>query len=640
MAALSLLGKDFREHRWAALLLSAGSLLVVLILLSQNSAAAYSMSPFEIVRFSLLSFLPLIALIVGNRLIVREYLSGTRVFVEGLPIGPHLPLLLKYLLGFTYIALVAAMMVALAAFRAGLADDATADYILLIYGKTLVMVSLYWSVVFCFSLCGYLRIALYLLTGAIIALIAFYPGLDSTRFAPFALMEDDLFVYERDIIPWVDIAITLSLSLAITVLGFALTRLGEGSVIERLAKPMTRRDYVALGVLAAAGLTIWATLLERSEREPIDFSSTHVLRLTDPDISVLYLDADYQDSAEAISERVSQSLAMMQAELGLPRLPTVRLILSPSREKHDIDYATSDGVLITANWLEHDSYDNAILDSVILHGVLSTVTRGRAMFEPYHWVLDGFTRWWVEQGTGKVNDEHHAELVSRALMVLDRYEESVDLIRGWQLLADRFAYPSAEALAWAAFSYLESEQGRSRVTGLASEFLTVPVGSTLVASLADRQRPVEERVEAAISMSLQDFNNGWQQWLEQQRDLPLVKAMLKDIPAITGEIILQTDPSGVHSVKALYRRLDEESPKILAAIEGKCILKHDYIGPFDTEFEVTDDYEDIKECRTEKVVHVIESTYAPGDRIFVALDFEGPAFHQPIRLHAERLYIP
>ncbi len=151
---------------------------------------------------------------------------------------------------------------------------------------------------------------------------------------------------------------------------------------------------------------------------------------------------------------------------------------------------------------------------------------------------------------------------------------------------------------------------------------------------------MQERVEAVISISLQEFNDGWQQWLEQQRELPLVKAMLEDIPAITGEILLHTDSSGVHSVKALYRQLNEDTPQSLSVIEGNCILKHDYIGPFDTEFEVTDDYEDIKECRTDDVVHVIESTYAPGDRIFVALDFEGADFHQPIRLHAERLYIP
>ena len=162
MAIYSLLAKDLREHRIAALSLAVGCLVVVLLLLEQNSIAAYSMSSFEIVRFALISFLPLIALIVGNRLIVNEYLSGTRLFVEALPIGSFVPLLLKYILGLGYILFLATIMVLLAGRHSGIADDVTGEYLMLILAKTSVIVLLYWSVVFCFSLCGYLRIALYL----------------------------------------------------------------------------------------------------------------------------------------------------------------------------------------------------------------------------------------------------------------------------------------------------------------------------------------------------------------------------------------------------------------------------------------------------------------------------------------------
>lgn len=639
MSASVLLTKDLREHWWAALILSAGCMLVVLALLAQNRVAAHSMSSFEIVRFALLSFIPLTALIVGNRLIVKEYLSRTRLFVEALPVGMYLPLLLKYLLGFLFISLIALILVSFAAQQSGIADDVTTDYFLLILGKTLVMVSLYWSLVFCFSLCGYLRIALYLLTAGIIAFIGFYPGLEATRFAPFALMEDDLFVYERDVIPWGDIGGTLLLSLLFTAAGFVLTKIGEGSVVERLAKPMTRRDYVALGVLAAAGLTIWATLLEDTERDPIDFSSEYVLRLSDPNVSVLYLNSDYENAAKEIAQRTSDSMAALQASLGFSQIPTVRLALSPSREKHDIDYAASDGVFITANWLDHDSYDNAILDAVIMHGVLSSRTRGRAMFEPYHWVLDGFTRWWVEQGTSPNRDTHRTELISRSLLVLENYERPVDLIRQWQKLADRHSYPSVESLAWAAFSYLEFTQGRDAVLNLAREFLVSPVGTSAIASVSDRWQKVEDRVESSVKMSLEEFNSGWQQWLESQRSDPEVQRMLMRVPALRGQIEKRTDEQGVHSIVATYVPGPGIEIETIPEVPGNCILKHDYIGPFDTEFEVSDDYQDIGSCQV-NASHLIESTYAPGDRVFIAMDYEGPGFHQPIRLHAERVYIP
>ncbi|MFK7857583.1 MAG: hypothetical protein AB8B64_02105 [Granulosicoccus sp.] len=642
MAIYSLLAKDMREHRAAALLLAAGCLIVVLLLLAQNSVAAFSMSAFEIVRFSLITFLPLISLIVGNRLIVNEYLSGTRLFVEALPVGMVVPLVLKYLLGFGYIALIATVMVLLAGQRAGIADDVTPEYLALILAKTWIMVSLYWSVVFCFSLCGYLRIALYLVSAVIVAVLAYYPGLDASRFAPMALMDDQLFVYERDIIPWKQMGFTLLLSLAFTIAGFVLTRLGEGSVIERLAKPMTRRDYVALGVLAASGLALASTLMDKNQRDPISFANDNVVKLSDPEVAVLYLEEQYKESATALAERISASLTTLQATLALPAVPTVRLVLSPSREIHDIDYATRDGVFITANWLEHETYDDAIFDSVIMHGVLSAQTNGRSVFEPYHWILDGFTRWWVEQGVIPLEPEHRNELVARALLTLERDPEAVQLVERWQLTADRFSYPSAEALAWAAMNYLEDKAGRETVIVLATEFLTKPVGSSALASFNDWPAKVHARIESIVGMPLAEFHAGWQTWLEEQRDNPGVQRYLESVPALEGVVTTQTDASGVRSVQAAYQLAPQVSGERdnLTGLEGRCVMKHDYVGPFDTEFNVTDDFEDIAVCQIDSVAHSISSVYASGDRIFLALEYEGGLFHQPVRLHAQRLYIP
>ncbi len=639
MAIYSLLAKDLREHRVAAVVLGAGCLVVVLLLLAQNAVAAYSMSAFEIVRFALISFLPLLALIVGNRLVVNEYLSGTRLFVEALPVGVVMPLILKYFLGFGYIALIATAMVLLAGQQAGIADDVTPEYLLLILAKTWVMVSLYWSLVFCFSLCGYLRIALYLVTAAVVAVLAYYPGLDASRFAPMALMDSQLFVYERDIIPWTQMGVTLLISLGFTVAGFALTRLGEGSVIERLAKPMTRRDYVALGVLTASGLALASTLAEQNARDPIDFSTDTVIRLNDPDVSVLYLAEQYEERANEFAERVAESLAVLQATLALPALPTVRLALSPGREKYDIDYATSDGVFITANWIEHDSYDNAVLDSVILHGVLSVQTNGRSVFEPYHWVLDGFTRWWVEQGTTPLNNTHRHELVARALLTLERDPSAMQLIDRWQFIADRFSYPSAEALAWAAMNYLEQTRGREAVILLATEFLTRPVGSTALASINDRVGAIKKRVEAITGMPMAEFHAGWVAWLEAQRTESGVQRFLDAVPALEGRVSTVTSNTGVRSLQASYTAAPQFSGTS-NALTGRCVMKHDYIGPFDTEFDVTDDYEDESPCLLDVVAHTVGSTYASGDRVFVALDYEDGLFHQPFRLHAQRIYIP
>lgn len=642
MVSYALIAKDLREHRLTALFLAGGCLIVVLILLEQNAYSAYSMSTFEIVRFSLLTFLPLIALIVGNRLIVNEYLNGTWLFVEALPVGSFVPMLLKYVLGFVYIAMLATVMVLLAGKRAGIADDVTTDYMLLILVKTWIMVSLYWSVVFCFSLCGYLRVALYLLAAALVTLLIYYPGLDSTAFPPIALMDSQLFVYERDVVPLQDMAWTLVLSAVFTLAGFLLIRLGEGSVVERLAKPMTRRDYVALGVLAASGFALASALMEKNEREPINFSNTHVVNLEDPYVSVLYLSEEYKESATNRASTISDLLSRLQATLALSNLPTVRLALSPGREKHDIDYSTTDGVFVTANWLEHDSYDDAILDTVILHGMLSAQTNGRGVFEPFHWVLDGFTRWWVEQGNGAVDNSHRDELVARALLTLEREPEAFRLITRWQLTADHFSYPAAEALAWAAMSYLEQSQGRDVVVRLATEFLTKPSGSSLLASMRDTSSDVHLRVESIIGMSMEQFHDGWQQWLRNQQQREGVQQLIAEVPALVGTITSTTSAAGVRALEASYE-VDEQlagRANRFDLLSGECVLKHERIGPFDAEFDVLDDDERRAFCQSDVVAHRISSRYTSGDRVFVALDFEGEQFHQPVRLHAQRVYIP
>lgn len=643
MHIASLLGKDAREHAGTSLLLGAATLFIVLLALAQNEAGAYSMSSFEVVRFSLLSFLPLIALVVGNRLVVREYLNGTRLFVEALPIGRWSPLVLKYFLGLFYLSLLALLMLLMAASMAGLADEVDAQYFALLLLKTLTMVSLYWSIVFCFSLCGHLRVALYLILIGLVLLISFYPGIDPSRFAPFELMDNQLFIFERDAVPWWEISITLFISMTFTAGGFILSRVGEGSVADRLARPMTRRDLVALGILAMGGMIVWSSILEDTDVPSIGFTGDDVLRSNDPQVSVLYLEPEYRALAEPVFQRLVESLSEMRTRLGLVSLPPVRLSLDDSREKHDIIYSTLDGVFIESNWTEHDEYDNTVLETVVLHGLLSHASGGRAPFEPYHWILDGFTRWWAEQGVRPLNPEHAIELFARAAHARDRLGDVDDLIQHWQLIADAAGYPSAEALAWSAMAYLESTHDTETVIKLANAFLTKPVGSSLLAAVRDRLSPVEERFEQVTGVEWQTFSEGWNRWLDEQVQSDAVMKFRERLPALEGRVISETDSGGIHRLVAGYAVATGPGAKTesgLLALSGTCVMKHDLLGPFDTEFEVRDENERVSDCRIADDVHVLGSRYAPGDRVYVALEFESDLLHQPLRLHSERLSLP
>ena len=68
-------------------------------------------------------------------------------------------------------------------------------------------------------------------------------------------------------------------------------------------------------------------------------------------------------------------------------------------------------------------------------------------------------------------------------------------------------------------------------------------------------------------------------------------------------------------------------------------MKHNYIGPFDAEFEVSDDDEHTAPCQVDVPMHSVDSFYAPGDRAIIALDYEGAQFNQALRIHSERLTV-
>ena len=648
-AILALLGKDAREHAFTALVLGVATLAVALVALARNRSAPYSLSPFEVVLFALLTYLPLVALIVGNRLVVREYLSGTRQFVEALPLGQGLPLTLKYLLGLGYLSLLTLALVSLVARAAGLADDVTLDYLLLLAGKSLVVVSLYWSMVFCFSLCGHLRVFLYLLAIALVLLIAFWPGIDESRFAPFALLDGQLFVFERDVVPWRDIGGTLALALGFTVAGFALARVGDGAVAERLARPMTRRDHVALGVLGVGGLGLASVLFDAGESPDFSFTSERTLRSAAPAVSVLYGTEEHRVAGETMLERTVERVGALQAALGVSALPVVRIALAPELERHDVDYTTLDGVFVRANWLGHDAYDDAVLDAVVLHGVLGVLSGERTMFEPYHWVLDGVARWWAEEAYGEA---HVPELLARAVHVARR-GGGLGLVDDWQLIADQFAYPSAEALAWSALRYLELESGPETVLALARQYFGVPVGGDTPAALADRRRDPAARFLDATGIEWTAFVPAWREWLDARADDPAVREWLEQVPPLEGMPLAGRDGRGVYRLLGGYRALPgttaESANVALARIAAthpqmRCVMKHDRLGPFDDEFDVDQGHDertrDVADCRVGRNVHDVGSLYAPGTRVYIAFDVEDGPFHQPLRLDARRIDLP
>ncbi len=637
--------KEWKEHGLVVLMLFAATAVVTALYLADNAASPNAISTFEIVRTTMLSLLPLLAIVLGNRFIVREYQSGAWPFIEALPLRRFTQLSLKYLLGLSLLILFATLVLALAAGMASVADDPSPEYLRLLWLKSATIVFLYWSIAFSFSFSGHLRVVLYGIVVLFLLLIVQHPAIDASRFAPVALMDRDLFVFERDTFPLADVCWTLALGAALSLLGFMVARFAEGAVAARLSRPINRRDMVVIGVMVFAGFGLWSSLVEEDEVGNVAFGQMGVARVPEPAVSVLYLDADRQADGEALAARINTTAAALQAALGLGELPLIQLSWDDEREFGDIDYFTARSLLVRGKWFDIDSYEQAVMDAVVMHGLLSMSTSARATYEPYHWLLDGFTRWWTEGGWQGEPSRHRVELLARANWILDSERrdgrtDTVQLQREFQRLAERHLYSGAESLAFSAMLFIEETRGRDAVLEVAREFLVESHGNNAMADWLDRQSDYSGRFASIVGMSLDDFMAAWNDWLFVQAEDPAVAAKLAAIPAIAAD--LPWPPVGREPV-VHYRALDDFSDsEVLAQLEraaAECDIVHEYLGPFDREVDDIGATREPHDC----VPGGSQSSAvysAPGIRLYIASDLHIEAFHQPLRLGAWRVTVP
>ncbi|MBX2878789.1 MAG: hypothetical protein KTR32_02595 [Granulosicoccus sp.] len=631
--AISLLLKDLREHGLTFGLLFCGLLFAISLSLLSNAAATFSVSPLEIVRSSVIWIIPLIAFIIGNGLITREYLGRTRLFVEALPVGRHTSFALKFILGWFYLSVLAMICVTLSSVAAQSTDIIDVRYFLLISLKTLTLVLLIWSVVFCLSFCGKLRIALYIILIGSLLFMANNPSFDHVRLGPFALLDQQLFAFERSEFPWQDLAETAALAFAFVLIAWLLVSLNEGSVAEMLAKPLSRRDYAGLGIFVAGGLLVFGIVAEKWTQEPDVFASGDVVTSKEPPISVLYLKS-YRGTSEQLLEELSQVLASLQVELGLPTLPRVQVSLDPSLSPSEIDYRGKSSVLVSANFVEMNTFNWSTIRAVVIHQVLQVITNNRAHHEPTHWLLDGLSRWWSEHRLLQSGLSNQAELLARAVYSESKLAEHADIMMQWQRIAEQESYPSAEALAYSMVEFLVLEEGEETMLKLARDWLTSPAGGSSLETVKRLLYPVDRRFAEVTGREWEHFHQEWRMWLRSQRSMPQIAAFLDPLPALQASLEV-VEANSSPRIVGRYSTTGDRSD----AIEGECVLRHRLLSPFDIETDVQYADKDTGNCQFDTTVHDIIGNYGFGDRVLVVQEYVTEMFHEPIRLNAQRLTI-
>lgn len=633
LATLAL--KDIREHGIALLALAVGMCLAVYLLIKSSQLGDFSISTLDAIRRSLIMLFPLVVFILGNRLIVREYLGKTRLFVEALPTKRSKPLLEKYCLGLFYLFVVATLVVALSTSGSSFVDNIDSKRFGLILLKTLCIVTLYWSIVFCFSFCGFIRTVLYLLLFGAIFLINGIPNFDETTIGPFALLDRQLFTYERDVIPWQDIVETLALAALFTFIGCIIALYNEGSLTETLSKPLSRRDFVATAILGFTLFVLLSSLYENFDKEPYNFGEGSV-RHEDLPVSVFHIDDSNKDEGKRLLDAMAAAAQEFKSTYNIARLPEIRLALDDTLEPHDLHLDDIDGILITANYIDYDDYQVGVLQSAMFHQYFTRTSAQRIYFEPYHWFLDGVARWWTVHKVQNSDIEHANEILKRAIFASSLFDnrDEYDLANNWQWMADKVGYPSSESMAYSAIVYLVQTQGKEKLDTLIEKILFSSYNTNSVESINEWKHPFENRFLDITGINWKVFLSGWQDWLETKASEPEFSEQLSQLPNFKTDISLELDENSQRWIVANY--LHDFSTEFT----GECTLRHTGLSPFDTEYvSLIDEFDSIA-CDQGQLGHRVSSWYPKGSRVYIILEYVSDIFHEPLRLNAARLISP
>ncbi|HEY3446805.1 MAG TPA: hypothetical protein VGK67_10600 [Myxococcales bacterium] len=487
MTTRVLLRKELREH-WAVLLALAFAGLVAYAI--AVSKATDGGSEFVAVRNFSASFALLIALVVCNRLIIREWSGRTQLFLEALPVTRLSVVTTKFLLGAALVALPVLAVLAVSALRASRWEPVTARYVAIVGARGLAFSLTFYSLAFLAAMLGRLRVGLWMAL-----LLAWYTleqvlKIDLMSLPLMRLVEPQM-AFERHAVPWDELASAAGVGLALLLGAFALAMARDGSVASRLARRLQPREKVFFGCLGMAYLFMLFAIDEHRDRPAFDLAEIVRAAKGRTVVGVGKGEGLSDERANQLGELVAGDLEALQGFLGLQAKPAVFLIPSHGMDPDLFQRAqlpNADGVVIKAA-LASPALDERDLRAFVVGEVLSWHSRGRLTLEPRLWLLDGFARAWIAQG--RLSDRELLRFAAAGVVGVPE-----DVLERWYANRERLGPCLADAVAQVAVTSLAEELGPARYQAFAREALAVRPEKDLRALLSEKSL---EEIHAAHS---------------------------------------------------------------------------------------------------------------------------------------------
>ena len=642
-ASLALLRKDLRLMFGLLAAFAPFSMLAVWLQLRLMTAGDQVLSYLSLNSLYAYPVLGVLALIAGYHLLSREYYAGTQRFLEALPVRRLHTAAVKYALGFALLWLLA-LAVWLYTLRLALASEPVSPrFGFLMASRITLYVFALWGVVFALSLLGRLRVPLMAAAALLVLLLDEYSAFELSEFGPLALMDRELFPAERNSFPFADALVSLILGIGGLLLGLGLSGMQDGSLSERLAVPMSRGEKTFLFVMAVLGFGVYTYFGPREETPAFVFSE----QFTEVQgrVRVAYQEPRYAPEAGLLITRLAPLAASLEQLVAFPSEDfTLQVSLAPSLGPREYRSELADyrqGMLTSANFLADPLWSTDDFSSFLVHQALSIKSRGRALLEPVHWLVDGFSLWWALHHPGAVAPppSEPDPYLTLALYATRRLPLDQETLRHWDSASEVLGDGLALSLAYSGWRVLERHQGREAALRLAASEFKRPVHGDVRDWWRDWRQPLAARFEAATGWPWEEFLGSWAEELERLRQEPRYRQALERLPAPEWSIEAMQTGRGVRRLD--YRlRFDRPLPR-----GSRCLALHARLPAVDVPMPGNAIREEtMRTPRGARDGLLLEASlsgvYGEGTRIHAAIDCQLPDVGLTLRFGFQKVTMP
>jgi hypothetical protein len=609
--------KELREHRWVLLMLwIAGGL----ALLGVSKVAKDEGSPLVAYRTMVWVFGVLSALVLANRLVVREFSGRTQLFLETLPVSRLQMISVKWVTGAVLLAFPMAVAFAVVLHVAAEKSLLTPRFIELIAIRSGSFLLFAYALAFFIGLTGRYR---YVLWGGLIVAAFTMDSLTQTPVAQLAPLHvgASSMVFERFELPMTDLLITWAATAFLIGGTFVLALAAEGSLVLALSQRMLPREKVAVTVAVLAILSLVGQMEARKPKPAFKLHDAVIGGSATVPVAIGEADEVSDDTAKALADRLSADIQALKTYLSLTAIPSVTVLPEESIDSDIFMRATlpsSDGVVLRAA-LSADRFNEDAFRTYTLEEVLDWYSHSRARQEDRLWLLDGFTQWWSTRDDSARRQQLRLRAAA-AWQVLHRDGASLeDELRHWLLAREQLGECLSDGLAWRAASLLTEQLGANRYHDLMKALF----GARLP---EDGRAPfLEESLDHAWSQTdappLPEFARGLQTALEAEQK-PL-SGHLKFIGLSRPTFAAVSMGGRVYEV---HYSLGERGTKV-----SPFAVRYRAIGPWETEL----DRESLARIDANRP-GVLPNSFERGVRIFTAVERRDSQLDCTVRLGARR----